>query len=152
MISPLCPCLLAQPDLVPTAEKSGRRQRRAWLSQEARKAGGRRSCGYSRAAEREGPRAVRQPGSPPLARCSVSSRAQLRPVKATSIASPGEARPRAARRVCEPCSTVLVSASLWVSSSAAAVPLVPGWVARIAQLRRRLTGGPVVNVAPQAQL
>lgn len=55
-------------------------------------------------------------------------------------------------QACEPCSTALVSAGLRVSSSAAAQPLVPGWVARIAQLRRRLTGGPVVNVAPQAQL
>lgn len=53
---------------------------------------------------------------------------------------------------CEPCPTVLVSAGLPVASSAAAEPLVPGWVARIAQLRRRLTGGPVENVAPQAQL
>lgn len=40
-ISPLCPCLPAHPDPVPTAEKSDRRQRRAWPAQEARRAGGR---------------------------------------------------------------------------------------------------------------
>lgn len=81
---------------------------------------------------------------------------QLRPAKATSGAIPGPGH-RRRRRGPEPCSTVLVSAGLRVSglrisSSAAAKPLVPGWVACIAQLRRRLTGGPVVNVTPQAQL
>lgn len=114
------------------------------------------SCGYSRAAEREGPSGIRQPGSPPLARCSVSSGAQLRPAKATSSASlgPGLRRRKSGQngQAWEPCSPVLVSAGLRVSSSAAAEPLVPGWVARTALLRLRLTGGPAVNVAPQAQL
>lgn len=61
--------------------------------------------------------------------CSVSSRAQLRPAKATATASPGPgARGRDRRRrdpsdpACEPCSPVRVSAGLRLCGRLAAGP------------------------------
>lgn len=53
-------------------------------------------------------------------------------------------------QACEPCSPLRVSAGLWLCVRLAAGP--PRRVLRIMLLRRRLTGGPAADVAPQAHL
>lgn len=93
-ISPLCPCLPAHPDLVPTAEKSDRRQRRAWPAQEARRAGGRRAAATPAPPRGRGPTPPASPARASTRRCSLSPRAQIRPVEATASTSPGPGRGR----------------------------------------------------------
>lgn len=93
-ISPLCPCLPANPDPVPTAEKSDRRQRRAWPAQDARRAGGRRAAATPAPPRGRGPTPPASPARAGTRRCSLSPQAQIQLVKATALTSPGPGRER----------------------------------------------------------
>lgn len=151
-ISPLCPCLPAHPDPVPTAEKSDRRQRRAWPAQEARRAGGRRAAATPAPPRGRGPTPPASPARASTRRCSLSPRAQIG--RWSTSPGPGAGGGGQRRRPERPGVRALLTAAGKCGSLALCPPSCwsPRRVLRIVLLRRRLTGGPAADVAPQAQL